>query len=130
MSSILELVRARLVAFAGLSALVGTRVYASALPPNVTLPALTFHKVSSPRVHTMGGDPGLANPRLQLTAWGATPLAAEQVREQVRLALQDWASGDVLTSLVDTDTGPIQHPGTGRYMATQDVRCWHQEVLP
>lgn len=86
----------RLSGHAGLSALVGTRVYPSLLPQDPTFPAITFSRVSAQRVAAMGSDPGVVQARFQFDVW--TQIAdgvdayesMRNVMEQLRLALERW----------------------------------------
>lgn len=78
----------RLGAFAGLTALVSTRIYPALLPQDPVYPAVTYTTISAERVSAMGADPGVARRRMQVSAWGATFTSASDVAEQVRAALQ------------------------------------------
>ena len=87
----------RLTGFAGLSALVGTRVYPQILPQDPTYPAISFRRVSAVRPSAMGSDVGVVFARFQVDVWDQDDEAgdagydsAKAVSEQVRLALQRW----------------------------------------
>lgn len=87
----------RLTGFAGLSALVSTRVFPVAAPPNVTFPIVVYSRVSAERPSVMGVDSGIVRARYQVTAWDGRRAgdeadydSARAVAEQVRQALQRW----------------------------------------
>lgn len=85
-----ETLYTRLSGFAGLTALVGVRVYPNRMPQDVTLPAVSYRRVASGRERAMGANPGIVRARFQVDAWAATYAAARNVREQIRLALERW----------------------------------------
>ncbi len=124
---------------AALTALVGNRIYPVVLPPNVVYPAVTYQRISGPRVHTMGNDPGLAYPRIQISCWyrdisdpqkGYGQVKA--VAEQIRLALQDqknttWGgSVTVRAVLFDGDTDLYDFE-TQVHQVALDFIIWYTE---
>ncbi len=90
MAVVEEAIYSRLSTHAGVSALVGSRIYPSLMPQNVTLPALTYIKVAGPRVSAMSIDTGVARPRFQVSCWSQTYSQAKALAAQVRAALQRW----------------------------------------
>ena len=88
MAKVEEALHSRMKGFAGLTALVGTRIYPLKLPQDPTYPAVTFAKVSGPRERAMGADPGVVRSRHQVDSWSEDYDEAKSVSEQVRLALQ------------------------------------------
>lgn len=95
-----EVLHTRLSGFAGLATLVGDRVYPNIMPQNVTLPAVSFRRVTSRRERAMVADPGIVRGRFQFDAWASTYDAARDVREQIRLALERWDT--TVDTAVDT----------------------------
>lgn len=81
----------RLSGFAGLSALVSTRIYPNVLAQNATLPAVVYQRISAGRISLMGVDAAVLPARFQFTAWATGHTAAAAVRDQVRQALQRWS---------------------------------------
>ena len=81
----------RLSTFAGLTALVSTRIYPLIAPQGVTYPAVTYQRISTmPREVAMGSDPGIARARIQVTAWGDTYTSVKAIADQIRLALERY----------------------------------------
>src|SRR5215207_8759733 len=69
---------------------VAERTYGFKLPPNTTLPAVTFFKVSGPRDQTQQGPSGLVAARIQVTSWGRDYTASKVLSNEVRLALDGY----------------------------------------
>lgn len=75
--------------FAGLTALVSTRVYAILMPQDPTVPAVTFQRITAERVSTLApaGGNGVERARIRVIAWGKTLAECQAVAEQVRQAM-------------------------------------------
>lgn len=81
----------RLSTFAGLTALVGPRIYPVIMPQGTTKPAVVYQRISSTRDSCMVDDAGIVRARFQVTVWAISHASAIAVKEQIRLALQRWA---------------------------------------
>lgn len=93
----------RLSTFAGLTALVGARIYPLIIPEGQGKkgPCVTYQRISTePRESCMVADDGYARARIQVTAWGDTYTAVKAVAEQVRQALQRWSATGVLDTFL------------------------------
>ena len=64
---------------AGLSALVGTRIYPQWLPQNVTLPAVMFFQVTENIQNVIGGELGLRNHQIQFDVFADDYSTAQSV---------------------------------------------------
>ena len=83
----------RLSTYAGLTALVSTRIYPLIMPQGVTYPAVTYQRIATePRESCMVEDVGWARARVQVTAWADTFTSAKAIAAQVRAALQRWTT--------------------------------------
>lgn len=125
---------AYLKGYAGLTALVSTRIYPQPLPQGATLPAVTYKRISTPRVMSHSGASGLAMPRFQFDCWSEDVLEARQVANQVRIALTAFrgtmggAGGvSVQGGFPKNELGDYD-PTPGRYRAILDVVIHHQEA--
>jgi len=78
---------AALTSQAGLTALVGNRIYPDAIPENVALPAVVFVRASTQPTHTLGGVLVCEFVSFTLTAWAESRAAAEAVADQISAAL-------------------------------------------
>lgn len=120
----------RLSTYASLMALVSTRIYPLALPQNGTYPAVTYFRVSSPRIRTFGTNLG-ASTRLQVSCWARSYLAAKGVADQVIAALDGFSGtlggvGGVPVLALDLDNETdIYEPETGLYHVPLDFTIWH-----
>lgn len=78
--------------YAGLTALIGTRIYPLENPQNVTLPAVCYQLISTPQAqgYTHAGPTGLLIPRFQFDCYAGTSLACRQVAAQVRAAMDGY----------------------------------------
>jgi hypothetical protein len=109
--------------YAGLTALVGTRVYPLNLPPKPTLPAVTYQKVSGARIRTMGNTNLGGRPRFQLTAWADTYAGAKDVAAQLQAALEGYngVMGGVTVRMAEQGNElDDRDPETGRYLTILD----------
>ena len=72
----------------GVTTVTGDRIQPGFLPQAMTLPAITYTRISAFRPSLMGADSGLVRARYQIDCWADTHAAARQLREQVRIAVQ------------------------------------------
>lgn len=120
-----EALYAYLSSYANLTAIVGTRIYPLILPQSPILPAITYSKVSGPRVNSKDGASGLAYPRFQFSCWAKSYGQAKQVAEQIRLALDTFPSG---RAFIENEQD-IYEPDTGIHHIPIDFIIWHTEVV-
>ena len=94
MSTIEDVLFARLSGFAGLTALVSTRIYPLKLPQSPVYPACVYLRASTGREQLMGNDAGIVRPRFQVSTYAQKYSDATsgliETAEQVRLALQRY----------------------------------------
>lgn len=98
--------RAHLVADAGVTAEVGTRVYPEMMPQNPTLPALTYQQVSQQNVdETLQGSSQLGVARFQISCYAEKYIDADSAARAVDAAMQDFAGtmGSVTVYGVERD---------------------------
>lgn len=97
----------RLTGFAGLTALVSSRIYPNLAPQKVAFPYVTYRRVSSVRESGMGDDIGIVSARFQFDVFSDTYLSARNALEQVRQALQRWrapsGNPEIIDSLIEND---------------------------
>lgn len=90
------LIFTRLSGFAGLTALIGTRIYPNIAPQNATWPFVTYRRVTSTRPAAMGSDSGVVRARFQFDTFAEDDDSkvgfddASAVRDQLRAALKRW----------------------------------------
>lgn len=123
---------ARLSGQAGVTNLVGKRIYTGTAPQGHNLPYITLFKVSEDRPHAMIIDPGIVRPRIQVSCWSTDYSNVKSISNAVRTALQDYSltTGGITfqrilfedeTNLteIDPDTNKIIHH------VAQDYFAWH-----
>lgn len=127
---------ARLRAFAGLSALVGTRIRPHVLGQGETYPAVTYYVTSQVDADHLRGPGGLPATEMTFDCYASTYGQAEAVADQIRLALDGYrglmGSTRVQMALVVDARGegydwPDDASQSGYYRAGVDVRIvWEQ----
>ena len=116
----------------GLTALISNRIYPMKLPQKPTLPAIVRQKIDSTKLHGFSADYGAAT-RIQLTAWALTESEASAIKEQIRIATQNYMNqtmgGGVSVKNIEFDEGPDMYEDeTGRYGKIVDLIIWHTEA--
>jgi hypothetical protein len=107
MGSIDSALYTRLSTFAGLTALISTRIYPPPAPQNAVYPFITYAQVSGVRSYVMGNQSGLVQARFQVDIWDDDlTKTARTVAEQVRLALSMYrgAPDGVTVDLITIET--------------------------
>ena len=78
-------------AVAGVTAVIGDRIYPTTLPLGATLPAIVYHQISGPREYPLGSSAGPVHARIQFDAYGTTAKAAKQAVDAIEAALSGFA---------------------------------------
>ena len=115
--------------YAGLSAEVDDRIYPAKLPPSPVLPAVTYNRISTPRLSKFQ-DQFLPHARFQFDCWAMEFSRAKNVAAQVKAAL-DVYSGlmgtyTVEVSLIDDEIDTYE-PETGYWHSIIDAIIWYIE---
>ncbi len=95
-----------LAAAAGVTTIVGARIYPNLMPEGAAYPALTYFTVSADEEHTLDRASGLVHQRIQVDAWGNDYTTVKTLMKQVRSALEA-AYGIVQTPLGNLDINGI-----------------------
>ena len=136
MITIEEGLAAFLVANAAVNAIVSGRVYPNKLPQTVTLPALTYQRVDTPRVHShdTSGAAGTAHPRIQFDCWAASYSGAKGLADALRGALNGYKGtmGTVnpvtVQSALQEDERFDDFADAGIVRISCDFIIWHLET--
>ena len=88
--SIYEALVAYLGTVAGLSALIGTRLYPDDVPQDADLPAVFYLTVSDVKDHVYGSVQAVESPNIQFTVYADTKSEAQAVAEVIKTALSDY----------------------------------------
>jgi len=128
-----EVLFSRLSGYAGLSALIGSRIYPDQLPQRPVLPASTYKIRDEEWLHTGGIDSTLIAVVLQIRSFGRTYSEAEGVGLQVLAALQRWRGTEIGVTVQGTFFENQSDPymsTTGIYVQDQEWRLWLEELSP
>jgi hypothetical protein len=114
--------------YAGLVALIGTRIYQVRLPQTPTLPAVTYMRVSAPRLQAFDGT-AKTTARFQLSAWATSYAGAKAVAAQLVAALDSYSGtmggvGGVPCDCTVINDVDLVDPETGWYQVATDFEVW------
>jgi hypothetical protein len=73
---------------AGVTALIGSRVFPNLVPQRTAFPAVVYTQISSERTSVMGTDTGTVRSTWQVDSYATTYTGARQLASEVRKALQ------------------------------------------
>ena len=116
--------------------LISTRLYPVLLPQNATLPAATYRRVDSPRIHSHDGASGLASPRFQVDIWVDAKAPDDQyaallaIGDAFRQTLDGYSGlmGTVTTDVQLVDERDMYEPDPHYWRRSQDYIIWHDET--
>lgn len=94
-------IAARLSGYAGLTALVSTRISPDILPTPPTYPAVVYRQSSAGNAKGSTTDPGLAMGLFEVISFDKTRLGARLVAAQVKAALHRWRQTTSATVAID-----------------------------
>ena len=77
--------------YAGLTELIGLRIYPVDITQDAEMPAVAYQLVDDLPVHSGGADLIVHAARFQFSCWGTTYLNACAVAVQIKAALQDYS---------------------------------------
>ena len=130
MSVLEQALYTRLTGYAGLSALVSSRIYADRLPQNPTLPALTYQRISREPWESLSASDGVEDAGIQIDVWASTVSSRSSVTVQVLAALkrQTWTEDGiaVLDAFIESDITQFD-PDVSLYRETLDMKVVHRE---
>lgn len=92
----IRVINAQLKDTAGVTSLVGTRIYAGRLPDGESLEAIRMAEVGQQHDHLMGADSGVIGERVQVDSYGNTVAKAKALGAAVKAAL-NRQSGTIST---------------------------------
>lgn len=123
-------IEAALKAHAGTAALVGTRVTAFILGEGMTLPAITYQRVSTSPEEAFGTNVGAMRERWQITAWATTASGAQAVADQVISCLNGYAgklggASGVQCTVTFQGMNDLEDAVTGWVQIPTEFEVWH-----
>lgn len=119
---------AYLLAWPGLTARVGDRVFFARLPQGEALPAVVIHRITSGRHYVMEGRNATAQPLLQHDCYGATYTEAKAVSREVIAAYDALPAGGLKAGFVTGERDSFDGEDPDRIHRTSvDVQVTHTE---
>lgn len=115
---------------AGVSALIGTRLYPLIMPQDETTPASTYQRVSTTPTYAHGGDCSVDMVRIQIDNYAESLLAAKTLAAAVRTALSGYSgamgAATVQALFMDSERD-FDDPTTDLFRVTQDFLITFKE---
>lgn len=136
MADIATAVRAVLVADSPVNTAASGGVFPDVLPQGATYPAIRYSLVTEESVGHLSGKEGVAEAVISIDCYAATRLAATDLSDKVRLALDRYrgtiSSVNILSSYVGTGSHTFREPpdnsDVGVYRANRDYRLFFVET--
>ena len=110
---------------AGLSALVGNKVFPLAIPAGNYLPCVTFQRIGGMPANTLSGHSGLEEIDLQIDVYAKNYGEAKAVAKAVRAAMPP--SGDVFGAHLIEDQD-LYEDGTNYFRVSMEFKVWVLET--
>ena len=122
-------IRTRLAADGTIAGLVGTRIQPVNLEQSVTYPAISYNKVSAPRVHNLAGVAGRAFARISYNSWAETYVGCQTLAAAIRASLDGFQGTLTTTTCVITLENEIDlfEDEVNVYRIVQDYFVSHAE---
>lgn len=131
----------RLIATAGVTALVGDRIYFGALPQSINLqdgPALTYQVISRPYGHHLRGADGTSQARVQITAHSYSAKLSNRIIAAVNVAFDGFSglmhgvevTASILAGRGDIPAPPMASTDQWSYAVHADYTINHRVSLP
>lgn len=110
---------------AGLSALVGNKVFPLAIPAGNYLPCVTFQRIGGMPANTLSGHSGLEEIDLQIDVYAKNYGEAKAVAKAVRAAMPP--SSDVFGAHLIEDQD-LYEDGTNYFRVSMEFKVWFLET--
>ena len=110
---------------AGLSALVGNKVFALVIPQGTKLPCITFQRIGGVPANTLSGHSGLEEIDLQIDVWAKNYGEAKALAKAVRAAMPP--NGEVFGAHLIEDQD-LYEDGTNYFRVSMEFKVWFLET--
>ncbi|MBS5377548.1 DUF3168 domain-containing protein [Bilophila wadsworthia] len=110
---------------AGLSVLVGNKVFALVIPQGTKLPCVTFQRLGGSPANTLSGASGLEEIDLQIDAWARDYDEAKAIAKAVRAAMPP--SGPQFSAHLIEDQD-LYEDGTNYFRVSMGYTVWFLET--
>ena len=110
---------------AGLSALVGSKVFPLAIPAGNYLPCVTFQRLGGRPANTLAGPSGLEEIDLQIDVWARDYDEAKAIAKAVRSAMPPRGPQFGAHLIEDQD---LYEDGTNYFRVSMEYKVWFLET--
>ena len=110
---------------AGLSALVGSKVFPLAIPAGNYLPCVTFQRLGGRPANTLAGPSGLEEIDLQIDVWARDYDEAKAIAKAVRSAMPPSGPRFSAHLIEDQD---LYEDGTNYFRVNMEYKVWFLET--
>ena len=110
---------------AGLSALVGNKVFALVIPQGTKLPCITFQPLGGRPANTLSGASGLEEIYLQIDVWARDYDEAKAIAKAVRSAMPPSGPRFSAHLIEDQD---LYEDGTNYFRVSMEFKVWFLET--
>ena len=110
---------------AGLSALVGNKVFALVIPQGTKLPCITFQRIGGMPANTLSGHSGLEEIDLQIDVWARDYDEAKAIAKAVRAAMPPSGPRFSAHLIEDQD---LYEDGTNYFRVNIEFKVWFLET--
>ena len=110
---------------AGLSALVGNKVFALVIPQGTKLPCITFQRIGGMPANTLSGHSGLEEIDLQIDVWARDYDEAKAIAKAVRAAMSPSGPQFCAHLIEDQD---LYEDGTNYFRVSMEFKVWFLET--
>lgn len=110
---------------AGLSTLVGSKVFALVIPQGTKLPCITFQRIGGMPANTLSGHSGLEEIDLQIDVWARDYDEAKAIAKAVRAAMPPSGPRFSAHLIEDQD---LYEDGTNYFRVSMEYKVWFLET--
>ena len=110
---------------AGLSALVGNKVFALVIPQGTKLPCITFQRIGGMPANTLSGHSGVEEIDLQIDVWARDYDEAKAIAKAVRAAMPPSGPRFSAHLIEDQD---LYEDGTNYFRVSMEFKVWFLET--
>jgi len=122
-----NLLYTRLSTYAGLIALVSTRIYPVKAPASTLKPFIVYYKISDVRNTSHSGFSNLSMTRFQISVYSETYIAAKNIRSQVIACMENWIDRPTIQAVLPAGENDIYEDDTKIFHLPLDFIIWHNQ---
>lgn len=111
---------------AGLSALVGDKIYPDKIPQKVESPYIRFFEVNREKIYSHQGYSNSSIYSIQITSYSSTKAGARAIADQVTAAMEAWTTAsEQIGHVFQEGENPGWEDSQGQYYVDQDYDVFY-----